>query len=161
MYWSIKWVVVGVLAVGMFSGCASPQKTESFESMMGSVLSRKDLTSYKKVRAEFIRLAVARDTHGLLKKMELYGYNTDKLTTYFETEIFPFFAGFGEVTGPEIANIIKDSDGDPGYTLYGYVKNDQENEKPYAIAIVEKGGRLVVNNIIVGRCFEGLHPKCP
>lgn len=161
MNWSIKWVVVGMLAVAVLSGCAPTQKSESFESMMGALLSRKDLTSYKEVRAEFIRLAVARDTQGLHKMMEPYGYNPNKLATYFETEIFPFFVGFGEVTGPEVANIIKDDDGDPGYTLYGYVKNDQGNEKPYAIAIIEKGGRLVVNNIVVGQCVAGLHPKCP
>jgi hypothetical protein len=161
MKWSIKWGVVGMLAVAVLTGCAQPQKSESFESMMGALLSRKDLTLYKEVRAEFIRLAVARDTQGMQKMMEPYSYDPNNLATHFETEIFPFFAGFGEVTGPELANIIKDGDGDPGYTLYGYVKDNHGNEKPYAIAIIEKGGQLVVNNIVVGRCFTGLHPKCP
>ncbi len=131
----------------------------SFQDMLSMTASRKDINDYKEFRTQFVNYARSRDTENLLVMMAPYNYAKAKLIIFFEKEIFPFFADFKEITG-NVVNIVKDEFGDPGYTLYEFIKTTKGEEKPYAIAIVEKNKGFAVKNIIVNKCFREFHGNC-
>jgi hypothetical protein len=136
------------------------RSSESMESDQRDTLYRKDVSSYRDFRDTFIRFAVAKDLASMKGMIDPGNSNPETVTNLLRSEVIPFFAGSGETVGAATWNIITDPSGNPGYTFYGYVKNDRGSNKPYAIAIVEKQGRLLVNNIIVGRCFPSFQPEC-
>ena len=143
----------------LLAGCAAPGQSPSFAESMEMLLSRRDLNDYKEFRTQVLVHASSRDTEKLMQLMAPYNYDELKLVSYFDSEIFPFFSGFQEVTG-NMANIVEDEFGDPGYTLYEFIVTTSGEKKPYAIAIFEKNGSFAVNNIVVNQCFKQFHGDC-
>lgn len=121
---------------------------------------RKSMKDYTKTRDEFIRYALSKDAEQLYSMMLPYGYNKKEMFRFFENEIYPFFSDYKKVVAPNVFNIINDGDGNLGYTMYGFIETTNGKKKPYAIAIIEKGKGFAVKNIIVNKCFKGLHSGC-
>ena len=143
----------------MLSGCTAPRQSPSFGETMNMMFSRKDLNDYKEFRTQFINHARSRETEKLLNMMVPYNYEKSNLIVFFEDEIFPFFSDYKEVTG-NMANIVNDEFGDPGYTLYEFIITSNGEKKPYALAIIEKKNMFAVKNIIVNQCFKQFHGDC-
>lgn len=144
----------------LLAGCATPNQSSSFQNDLSMMFARKSMEDYMGVRDKFISYAHSKDAEGLFLMMSSYGYDKQEMSIFFEKEIFPFFSDYSKVITPDIFNIVNDEDGNPGYTMYGFIETTNGSKKPYAIAITEKGKYFAVKNIVVNKCFKGLHSGC-
>ena len=153
------YIFIVSISISLISGCAI-QNQSSFQNDLSMMSARKSMKDYMNIRDEFIRHAHSKDAEHLYSLMSPYGYNKQDMFSFFEHEIFPFFSDYKTVITPDVFNIVNDEGGNPGYTMYGFIETTKGKKKPYAIAIIEKGNGFAVKNIIVNKCFKGLHPGC-
>ena len=147
------------LLISYITGCATNQSS-SFQDQLSMMSERKGVNEYKKIRAQFMEYAKSGNSEKLYEMMAPYSYDKAEMFELFRNETFPFFSGFTEVIEPEIFNVVNDEDGNPGYTMYGFINTTANKKKPYAIAIIEKGNGLVVKNFVLNQCLGRFHPNC-
>ena len=160
MYKSLFHLFVVSIFISFISGCAIPNQSSSFQNQLSMMSERKSVNNYKEIRAQFIEYAYSKNADKLFAMMAPYEYNKPEILDFFKNEIFPFFSEYKEVIDPEVFNIVNDEVGDPGYSMYGFIKTRDGERKPYVIAIIEKGTGFSVKNIVVNKCFKGFHPNC-
>ena len=151
--------LVFAIVSSLMVGCAQVGPS-SVQRDLGMMAVRKDMQDYVRVRDEFIQYARSRDASGMYSLMAPFGYDQNAMYEFYDNEIYPFFADYKQVVSPDVFNMVTDEDGNPGYTIYGFIETTNGKRKPYAMAIVEKGKRLAVKNIVINRCFNGLHADC-
>ena len=152
--------IVILISLFVFSGCATTNQSSSFQNDMSMMMARKNMTEYKEFRDKFINYAQRKNSDGLYSMMAAYGYEKDKMIAFFQSEIFPFFSDYEKTVDPDIFNMVTDEKGNIGYTIYGFIETTSGAKKPYAIAIIEQGSGFSIKNIIVNKCFKGLHSGC-
>jgi len=160
MYKSIFYLFVVSISLSLFAGCAATNQSSSFQNDMNMMMARKNMNDYKAVRDQFISYAQAKDADNLYSMMSVYGYDKQEMFGFFQNEIFPFFSKYQKTVDPDVFNMVKDENGNIGYTIYGFIATTAGEKNPYAIAIIEKDSGFAVKNIIVNKCFKGLHSGC-
>ena len=160
MYKSIFYLLIVSVSLSLFAGCAATNQSSSFQNDMSMMMARKDMTDYKAVRDQFINYAKIKDEDNLYSMMAAYGYDKQEMLGFFQNVIFPFFSKYQKAVELDIFNMVKDENGNIGYTIYGFIATTSGEKKPYAIAIIEKDSAFAVKNIIVNKCFKGLHSSC-
>ena len=125
---------------------------QSFGQMYRMTNARKDIKDYRNVRTQFINYAQARDTENLLTMVIPSSVPKEKLSFYFEKEIVPFFSDFKEAIG-NVTAFVKGPDGNPGNTLYEFIRTTNGEIKPHAITIIEQNEEFAVADIVVNKFF--------
>ena len=159
MHYTKLSIFLVVIFMSLLTGCAAPTQQPSLQEMLRMTLSRKDINKYKAFMTQFIDYARSEDTAKMLAMMAQDDRDKAELTTYIEKNISPFFSDYTEVTG-NVANVINDKSGNPGYTLYDFITTSKGDKKPFAITIVETNEGFAVNNIVVNRCYKEFHRDC-
>ena len=155
----IFYTLSAAILVTLMFGCATNQPS-SFQNQISKMSERKSVNEYKNIRARFIEYARSNNAEKLYEMMAFYGYDKLEMFALFKNETFPFFSNYKEILEPEIFNVVNDEAGDPGYSMYGFIKTTTNERKPYVIAIIEKGDSFVVKNFVLNKCFKGYHPNC-
>lgn len=95
---------------------------------------------------------------GLLSPSGVAAAAPGRIDAFVDGEVLPFFSDYG-APGPSVdVRRVKDPTGLTGFAFYTSFTSTSGQTKPFALFVVEEGGRLVVGSLLVNRTLQDLHP---
>lgn len=83
----------------------------------------------------------------------------EDIDAFVDRQVVSFFADYAGPGAEQWIAPTRHPAGMTGFAFYRSFATTGGAEKPFALYILDEGGRLVVGNLVVGRRFQDAHPQ--